>query len=164
MSNVYFISDLHFGHKNILQFSGKFRGGSNIHEHDEWLLDSINSVVTARDVLYVLGDLSFTWDGLWQSRAIMCGNRKLVMGNHDTFPLSAYMDAGWQIMPPLRKYKGHWLSHAPIHPQELRGVPCIHGHVHFNTIPDDDRYVNVCVENVGGIPISFNQIREGWRG
>lgn len=36
----------------------------------------------------------------------------------------------------LVKYKGFWLSHAPIHPEELRGCKNIHGHCHDAVISD----------------------------
>lgn len=57
------------------------------------------------------------------------------------------------------KYKEFWLSHAPIHPNELRGKVNIHGHVHSATI-DDDRYFNTSLENIGYKPISLQEIRK----
>ena len=66
----------------------------------------------------------------------------------------------------LYKYKEFWLSHAPIHPCELRGKRNIHGHVHQNHVMDehhkrDNRYINVCVENTDGAPVSLDKIRLG---
>ena len=65
----------------------------------------------------------------------------------------------------LEKYKGAWLSHAPIHPAELRGKINIHGHVHYANVLDetgklDNRYFNVSLENTGGCPIALNVIKE----
>ena len=56
------------------------------------------------------------------------------------------------------KYKEFWLSHAPIHPEELRDRINIHGHVHYKNI-DDARYFNVSCENIGFKPISLENIR-----
>jgi calcineurin-like phosphoesterase family protein len=56
------------------------------------------------------------------------------------------------------KYKGFWLSHAPIHPEELRGKPNIHGHVHTNTL-NDSRYFNASLENIGYKPVSIEEVR-----
>ena len=43
------------------------------------------------------------------------------------------------------KEHGMWLSHAPIHPDELRGKPSVHGHCHYANIQldgkDDPRYL-----------------------
>lgn len=65
----------------------------------------------------------------------------------------------------FEKYKKSWLSHAPIHPAELRGKINIHGHVHDATITDENglpdlRYFNVSLENTGGRPIAHNVIME----
>ena len=56
MSNKWVISDLHFGHTNILKFAGDLRGGTTSQEHDEWLITQWNSVVKKVDLVYVLGD------------------------------------------------------------------------------------------------------------
>ena len=58
----------------------------------------------------------------------------------------------------FHKYKEFWLSHCPIHPQELRGKYNIHGHVHHNNIPDKN-YFNVCIEALNGLPIKLDEIR-----
>lgn len=36
MSKKWVISDLHFGHDNIVKFSRDYREGNNAEEHDEW--------------------------------------------------------------------------------------------------------------------------------
>ena len=46
MSNVYFIGDLHLGHKNILKF-GQRSMYDNIDEHDVGLMERWNEVVRA---------------------------------------------------------------------------------------------------------------------
>jgi hypothetical protein len=43
------------------------------------------------------------------------------------------------------KYKEFWMTHIPMHENELFGKCNLHGHVHNNTI-DDKRYVNLCPE------------------
>lgn len=158
MSNVFFISDLHLGHRRVLNFAKEFRGGcETVEEHDEWIIERWNSVVRPRDVVKVLGDVAFSKEGL----AKVCrlsGNKHLVMGNHDKYPIEEYL-RDFRILPGVVKYKGFWLSHAPIYPSELRGIKNIHGHVHGRSIPDD-RYINVCVEPLGGVPIPFDEIAE----
>lgn len=151
-AKIYIISDLHFGHKNILNFSGDYRLGTTIEEHDEWLVDCWNSIVTKRDVIYCLGDVAWSREAL-KKCARLNGNKYLIMGNHDKFRVDEYAEY-FQIRPGIYKYKGYWLSHAPIHPDELRGIQNIHGHVHHKTI-EDDRYINACVEAVGGVPMKL---------
>lgn len=54
---TYFISDLHFGHRNILRFD--CRPFSTIEEHDEYLINQWNDTVGADDDVWILGDISW---------------------------------------------------------------------------------------------------------
>jgi calcineurin-like phosphoesterase family protein len=83
----YFIADTHFGHTNILNkmlprcyWPGTvlFR---SIEDHDECILDAINSVVGERDELFVIGDFAQK-PGKYRAR-IKCKNVRLIRGNHD---------------------------------------------------------------------------------
>ena len=154
--NVFLMSDLHLGHKNILKFSSAWRQGATVDEHDEWLIDTINSVVRPKDYLYLLGDLVFGADNLHKLGRIN-GDKRIILGNHDTYDIQEYTKYG-KILPSLYKYKHFWLSHAPVHPEELRGRVNVHGHVHHNSLADS-RYFNVCVENLRGVPISLDELR-----
>lgn len=160
MSGVFFISDLHLGHHNIHKWSPS-RGGTNTEEHDEWLIKQANSVLTKNSILYILGDITLATgpDGeyLLSKIGLIKGQKKLILGNHDKLPLESYTRYFREIHGFL-KYKKFWLSHAPIHPEELRHCKNIHGHVHSATIPDD-RYINVSVEALNGIPVSLEELR-----
>ena len=149
MSNVFFISDLHFGHKRIIEFSGEHgRKGSNYEEHDEWIIDSWNSIITKRDLVWVLGDVAMgkTDNGIYNLSKIsrLNGTKRLILGNHDLLSVDQY-HRYFEIVSGFSKYKKYWLSHSPIHPIELRGKKNIHGHVHHRDIGDEN-YINVCVE------------------
>lgn len=165
MSKKWIISDLHFGHKNILKYAGPLRGGSNSEEHDLWLIEQINSVVGKNDLLYVLGDVAFDVESLKLMNKIKAGNRILVKGNHDTCSTQEYLKY-FSTVHGLLSFKGtFWMSHAPIHPIELRGRLNIHGHVHQNSVMDsefpsvlDNRYINACVEMSYGIPQSLDDL------
>lgn len=58
MAEVYFCSDLHFGHNNI----GKFRNHyvDNEETNRSRIMREWQARVTKRDVVYVLGDAAFT--------------------------------------------------------------------------------------------------------
>lgn len=154
-TRVYFISDLHLGHEKILGFSPE-RSGRTTAEHDHWIITQWNSVVRESDIVYVLGDVAFSLEGLAKC-ALLNGEKRLVPGNHDRFGMAEYMKY-FTVLPGLINYKEFWLSHAPTHPAELRGKINIHGHVHSDTI-DDDRYINVCVEVLGGVPLFLDKLR-----
>jgi calcineurin-like phosphoesterase family protein len=174
VSNVYFISDLHLGHEGALKWARDFREGKDIHEHDQILMDKINSVVTKRDTLYVLGDVTFRNNHLFYMHQIPC-RMILVRGNHDNLSTKEYLSV-FDEVHGLIKYKGFWLSHAPIHPHELRGSKNIHGHVHIHGVMNkprqgtdvlppeiardmwDRNYISVCAEAYNGYPIPFQDI------
>ena len=158
MSNVYLCSDWHLGHKNIV----KHRQWADTEaEHAQILLDAYAETVTKNDLVWFLGDILFDTTYLPQMKALP-GRKKLVMGNHDferggKFPHLAEV---FDEVCALRKYKKVWLTHAPLHPNELRGRINIHGHMHKNKLPDD-RYINVCPEHVGIYPVEFKKLVKG---
>lgn len=165
MSNIYHISDLHLGHKNILKFAKEFRGfATTVEEHDEILTDRIASKCNKRDRLFIHGDVAMDLNKL--NLLNKCKAAKIMIrGNHDNFPLEEYLKV-FDNVEGFARRKQAWLSHAPIHPQELRNKINIHGHVHQQSILTgllklDQRYVNVCVENCGGVPVNYQDIVSG---
>lgn len=163
MSRVFFISDLHFHHKKILEFSGPLRDGNSVDEHNHILIVRWNSTITKRDLVYVCGDVCMG-DNL-DIVGELAGRKILVRGNHDNFKLEEYTKH-FEDVQGVCKYKSFWVSHAPMHTAELRGKCNIHGHVHHNSIRNsyneyDKRYINVCCEVNGGWPIPFEHIRDG---
>lgn len=162
MSKIRFISDLHIGHANkegvgIVNHSGEYRGGvKTIEEHDEWIIEQWNSVVSKHDVVILLGDVCFDKNKLPLFKK-MRGSKHLLLGNHDKLSANQYLPYFDKIIG-FQKYKGKaWLSHAPIHVMSLRGKFNIHGHVHQNIV-DDLRYISVCVEAVSGRPVSWEDL------
>lgn len=82
MSKTFFISDLHFGHKNCLAFDN--RPFKTIEEHDEQLIKRWNSVVGESDDIWILGDIS--WYSIQKTIEIfkqLNGRKHLCVGNHD---------------------------------------------------------------------------------
>lgn len=142
MANVWFIGDIHAGHANIAGFRKCVT--SEVHNR-EWIESHWTMSVTKRDIVWVLGDAAFTQDGLDWLKTLP-GEKRLVRGNHDNLPTEKYLEV-FTTVEGLVRYKGYWLSHAPIHPLELRGKKNIHGHVHYATIPDDN-YLNCSAENL----------------
>ena len=81
---IYFTSDLHIGHKNILKYQQDTRPYTDIDEHDKWIIDTINSTCTKKDELYVLGDISVSQSQLIQEKLKKIDPHIfLVRGNHD---------------------------------------------------------------------------------
>lgn len=163
MSSVFFISDLHLGHKNICKFRKQF---DSVEDHDNFVKDKLLSTVNKRSKLYLLGDIAFTSEaGDWVVSELLeyCPNTTIVLGNHCTSEgrdnIIKYVQAGIKVHA-LTTYKDAWLTHCPIHPDELRKkTMVIHGHVHGNII-NDKRYFDVSCENVDYTPIRYDQILE----
>lgn len=128
---------------------------SNIVEHDQKIADLWNDVARKRDTIYVLGDVGFDLELIKK----LPGFKKLVLGNHDTLPVTDYLTAFHDVVGPV-KYKQHWISHMPIHESELFSRPCIHGHTHSNGIANE-MYVNVSVEMTRGMLVNYQDIKSG---
>ncbi len=159
MSKVYFAGDLHFAHKNIAGFRPNI-DGIDIHneeEHRELIIQRFNKIVTKRDTLYLMGDICFDEEFTGHVGRLN-GYKKLILGNHDHLNLPIWSQYVVKI-GALDRYKKHWISHAPIHPAELRGKGNIHGHVHYATI-EDARYFNCSLENINYEPIEFSVLLE----
>lgn len=82
MSNTLFISDLHFGHENILSFDN--RPFKDIQTHDEYIINAWNDKVGIDDDVWILGDIS--WHNSTKTIEIfkqLNGIKHLCKGNHD---------------------------------------------------------------------------------
>ena len=85
MGKTFFISDLHFGHENVIKFDN--RPFETVEEMDAELIRRWNAKVGKDDLVYVLGDM------IWKSRngeaeqliKSLNGQIILIKGNHDRF-------------------------------------------------------------------------------
>lgn len=140
---VYFTSDLHFGHRNVINFCN--RPFSDVKEMDRILVENYNSVVQNQDIVFILGDLFWFSD----SRAIQKTLNKLagkeiyiLPGNHDDFQhyyrvvdprihLLSDVAVVW-IGYPNKSLEEIWLSHYPMltWPHRTKGKLQLFGHIH----------------------------------
>lgn len=164
-SDRYIISDCHFAHENISQFRKlKNPDGSlmSSEEQHEALYETL-AQVPKRATLWLLGDIAFSKEWLERIKKLPCRNKILVCGNHDLdrkdITMRDLVNTYEQIYA-LHKYKGFWMSHAPIHPMELRGRKNMHGHTHPYLMLGEDglpdkRYCNLSCEYTGHKPIPW---------
>lgn len=78
----YYISDTHFGHKNIIGYDN--RPFFTVKEMDEKIMNNWNGGVSDNDIVYILGD--FSWYPEFQTSEILSklnGHKVLILGNHD---------------------------------------------------------------------------------
>lgn len=114
---IYFTSDLHLNHD--LPSIYEPRGFSSIHEMNDAVLNNFNSVLTADDELYILGDLMLRDNSAISIIKQLRGSIHIVRGNHDSEErVKLYRDC-WNVVEVSEGqfwgYKGHrfFLSHWP---------------------------------------------------
>lgn len=79
---IYFTSDLHFGHKNIIDFCD--RPWNSVDAMNKGLIDNWNDTVGNDNLVYVLGDVCMgKIDKSLQLLTQLKGIKRLVPGNHD---------------------------------------------------------------------------------
>ena len=162
MSNVLVVADLHLGHRTILRHAaeaGAYRGGTTVAEHDAWVIERcLSAGPNKRTMWWLLGDIAMDLATLPLLDALP-GRKRLVAGNHDLFPTAVYLRHVEWVGGTIKKY-GLWFSHAPMHPEELRGLSNVHGHCHHHTLRDDPRYLNCAIEWLpDNRPLTLEQIR-----
>lgn len=77
----FYISDLHFGHKNILTFDS--RPFFTLSEMEQALISNWNNRVTKNDEVYILGDMFWYNEEAPRILSELKGRKYLILGNHD---------------------------------------------------------------------------------
>ena len=157
---IHFCADPHLGHKNI----HKFRDFVSSSEDNTYrFLKEAGLKLHKRSITYFLGDVAFDEESL-ELVGGLPGRKILIKGNHDNQVSTKLQSLVFDEIHGLFKYKKFWLSHAPIHPNELRGKVNLHGHVHSATIKRfgfiDRRYMNLCPDVTGRYFMSLDEVRQ----
>lgn len=137
---IYFTSDTHFGHSNIINLSQRpFR---HVDEMNRRLIQNWNAYVSDHDEIYILGDFAYkgATEQVNEILKKLKGKKYLIRGNHDlfiddeAFDLSAFEWVKDYYILDYKKRK-FVLFHYPI--LEWQGFfgDAIHlyGHVHNST-------------------------------
>ncbi len=159
--NVFFISDTHFDHKNIIKYA--HRPFSNIKEMNRTIKKNWNSIVGEKDTVYFLGDWSFGKKARYWMRRLN-GYIFPIRGSHDKDELSSKF-----LESELLLANGYTflLTHNPgdketIETNKGRYDWLIHGHVHNNKmdrypfINGEQKTINVSVELTNYRPVSLD--------
>ena len=74
---IFYTSDLHFGHANVIGFDN--RPFANIDEMDQYIISQWNERVSSDDTVYILGDVCYrnSKDASWYLRRLK-GHKILV--------------------------------------------------------------------------------------
>ena len=173
-SKVWFTSDTHFGHENIIGYCS--RPFVNVHEMNEALINNWNSVVNPDDTVFHLGDFAIGGSQLWnETLNRLNGDIILVQGNHDRKNLrQGYIKRFLNVSPKLHivvEGQSICLNHEPLlcYARWEKRVWQLFGHVHSgpkSTSSDLPRLqhllptqYDVGVDNNDYYPISFNEVK-----
>ena len=157
MQKIFFISDLHFGHANIMKYSPKYRGFTSAVEMDEYLINLWNETVGNDDIVYDLGDFAFYREAAKIERVLkrLNGKHRLILGNHDK--MIANSPSLQSLFDEISYYKffktdgfkdGVALFHYPIFEWQDAHFGSIHlyGHIHEKTANLHGRAINACYD------------------
>lgn len=165
---VWFGSDWHLGHTNILRFDK--RPFDNIMEHDETIIRNYNELVGENDIFYFLGDFALTRNKftaeLYMSM-LKKGKKFFIRGNHDksdTIKLyekhGIYLGEQKKITVDTQEIV---LNHYAMRvwDKSHHGTWHLYGHSH-QTLPELENSLSfdVGINGWNYKPISFNQIKE----
>ena len=177
-NNIFFTSDTHFGHENIINFCK--RPFSSVEEMDQKLIENWNKVVKPSDYIFHLGDFCFKGSQYWDKILDQLnGHKFLVLGNHDLKNLKdgPMIKFDWIGMQAYIIIGGRsiFLNHFPFlcyggsYRDIDNAVYSFHGHTHLssNSMSGKDiirlkmcfpTQFDVGVDANNFTPISFNDI------
>ena len=151
----FYISDLHFGHKNIMSYDN--RPFFNVGEMNETLITNWNSVVSKGDEVYILGDMFWKNEGATDILARLNGRKYLVLGNHDRLNADMNKHFEWVKEYVEIKYGDNHiiLCHYPIpffknHTRD--GYYHFYGHVHSSFEYNMAEHTRVEIERLYQLP------------
>jgi len=136
MKNIWFSSDWHFGHANILKHQPlRAMHFSNIEAMDDFFINSINEIVKPHDTLYFLGDFCWRANSIKTYRQhINVHNLCVCRGNHDKSSLGKFVSQfEHMLFIKFKKIIIH-LCHYPLISWSASNYGSIHlyGHCHGN--------------------------------
>lgn len=142
MGKIFYISDLHFGHDNIIKLDN--RPFNSVEEMNETIISNWNSVVDKNDTVMILGDFCWGFEDDWIFILDQLhSNKVLVRGNHDLRSMSKVLRSKFLDVKDYKEIKDDGrrvlMSHYPMPFYRSAYNPDIvhlFGHVH-KTIEHD---------------------------
>lgn len=166
---IYFTSDTHFGHENIIQYCR--RPFLNVEEMNKTLIANWNATVNNTDTIYHLGDVFMGKKSEWPAiREQLNGNIILIAGNHDPKQARQLFTEVYDELYIKLHNINFWLCHYPVNELDYQGrKSCLRpessspfdyalcGHVHTRWLSNAHCF-NVGVDVHSYRPISIEQL------
>lgn len=163
---IYFTSDQHFLHKNIIKYCDRpFEFSQDgLIKCAETIYKNYNNLIKDNDIVFFLGDVALTKshskEVIKQMLRTLKGHKILIRGNHDTEKDEYYKECGFEHIFNYLVLGKIFISHYELKyrgTQEekeqykiLKECNCellIHGHIHNKPSSQDDiKRLNVCVD------------------
>lgn len=169
-NKTYFVSDIHFGHKNIMKYEPEYRNYSSVEEMDESIITQWNETISKEDTVYNLGDFFFTSNKERIREIVKRLNYKkmvLIIGNHDSSKVVKQLSSEFNIECKYAdriKVEGiqFFLSHYPMY-MDRKGLINLHGHIHSKDMRDSKnnkslKHINIGLDNMGKVAISLEDV------
>lgn len=134
MSKIFYTSDQHFDHSNILKYCS--RSFDTIDEMNEEIIKRYNEIVSKNDTVYFLGDVAFYNKNPRRLLERLNGHKHLIIGNHDKKNKSIKNWSGWASIQDYKEIKDNGrkvvLFHYPLWSWNgmYHGTIHLHGHCH----------------------------------
>ena len=169
---IYFISDTHFNHSNIIKYCN--RPFKSINEMNQTIINNWNKTVKVDDEIYHLGDFALgKKEEMYNTVSNLNGKKYLIRGNHDKWSISIYEELGFNVLKnaPIKLENDKLLlSHKPVPDKQIpKGFINIHGHIHNKDLyeciekyePNQysiEKHINVSCDVINFKPISIDNL------
>lgn len=168
--NIWFVSDTHFGHANIIKFCRpEFgdAGETQCNDMNEVMIERWNARVKPGDIVYHGGDFMWKYPNTVEDEATFAkrisgrlnGTVRMFLGNHDNAKLLLHHGIVESIdLWGVFKKEKFVFTHIPISTAQVRqGFVNVHGHTH-NNAEGEPHHLNICVEHTGYAPVSYEDM------
>lgn len=137
---IYYISDTHFGHENVIRFCD--RPFDSVETMNAALIANWNRKVNGNDTVYILGDMFFRCADPESILQQLKGKKRVIVGNHDgswmtKLDASRYFESVDVMLETSVDNYGVTLCHYPLLTwRHAKKTYMIHGHIHSDTSSD----------------------------
>ena len=168
LGKIFFTSDLHFGHKNVIGFDQ--RPYFTVEEMDKSLIENWNNKVKPGDTVYVLGDMFWFSDNNYVQNILKALNGQIILikGNHEKWLHNA---ANKKLLAGIKDFdditvtlndgttKRCILSHyyMPFYKNHYHGAIHLHSHTHSSPESILETQISKYL-NENGCPCSIHNV------
>lgn len=154
----FYISDMHFGHKNIIKYDS--RPFADVNSMDEYMIYRWNMAVSQGDIVYVLGDMFWKYDQVSMQQVLdrLNGAKHLILGNHDP-EMNLETKKRFETISEIKEIKDGnfnvFMCHYPVHAWNNnwhQNSVHLYGHVHNTSEYDETLEIDSMIKEA-----RFNQ-------